>query len=231
MLSRVWSLQPALTGLSTCWSWPKNLGGHSPLWSLRVEWSCRWDFCKSYIRAWPCRTSQSTHLKRWRWDRKTRVSCCPICMYVIKNDYAHFWITSSSGTTGAAFPVGNAWSLWHPLGSRWKNTSLSVVAPRRQARKDAPRVARHLGCGAQSSHKSGHKPKKGKKDKVDKDDKCSMEDDKPCWITIQVCWYGHFSRTSPGYSTCHSKRILTGSTSGHHKKSKKRGKKSHKKSH
>ena len=79
-------------------------------------------------------------------------------------------------------------------------------------------------------HKSGHKPKKGKKDKADKDDKCGTKDDKP-----------HKSESKSGDkaasqeqaldSPCRSRHI-TESTSGgsHHKKLKKRGKKSHKKS-
>ena len=43
--------------------------------------------------------------KRWKWDRKTMVSCCPICAYVIKNDYTflnhiiigHYWSSFSCG--------------------------------------------------------------------------------------------------------------------------------------
>ena len=110
-----------------------------------------------------------------------------------------------------------------------KNTSQSVAALRRHTRKHAPRVASRLGHG---SHKSGHKPKKGKKDKADKDDKHGAEDDKPCRSPSKSSGKAASEEQSPGTLRC--SRHLAGSTSrgGHHKKSKKCGKKkSHRKSH
>ena len=45
---------------------------------------------------------------------------CPAAPYARMSSkmITHSSITSSSATTGAAFPVGNAWSLRHPPGSR-----------------------------------------------------------------------------------------------------------------
>ena len=42
---------------------------------------------------------------------KNCMSCCPICAYMVKNDYS-FLITSSSGIIGVVFPAGNACSSW-----------------------------------------------------------------------------------------------------------------------
>ena len=61
----------------------------------------------------PIHTSEKVKM-----GQKNRVSCCPICACMSSKMTTHSSITSSSATTGAVFPVVNAWSLWHPPGSK-----------------------------------------------------------------------------------------------------------------
>ena len=82
-----------------------------------------------------------------KMGQKNWVSCCPICMYVIKNDctflnhiiVGHYW---------SCFSCGKCLEFSASSRQHMKNTLQSIAALRRHARKCTPRVASHLGCGA-----------------------------------------------------------------------------------
>ena len=79
-----------------------------------------------------------------------------------------------------------------------------------------------------SSQKSGHKSKKGKKDKADKEDGHSTKENKPCGSPSKSASTAASQEQAPG--TPYHSKCIAGSTSCHHKKSKKHDKKSCKKS-
>ena len=113
---------------------------------------------------------------------ENRVSCCPICAYVIKNDYvflnhiiiSHYWSSFSCGKC-LEFAVSSEQQM--------KKHFPKCCGPKEAHKKVCSKGGRSSGLWG--NHKSSHKPKKGKKDKADKDDKCGMEDE-ATWITIQV---------------------------------------------
>ena len=159
-------------------------------------------------------------LEEVKMGQKNRISCCPICACIVKNDYAflndivicHYWSRFSCGKC-LEFTASSGQQHFPKCGGP------------KEARKEAHSKG-GKSSGPHGGHKSGHKPKKGKKDKVDKDDKCGTKDDKL-----------RRSESKSGdkvLGTLHRSRCIAESTSGggHHKKSKKCGeKKSHKKSH
>ena len=108
---------------------------------------------------------------------KNWVSCCPICTFVIKNDYTflnhiiicHYW---------SSFSCSKCLVFMASSRQQMKKNFSKCGSP-----KEAHKKAHSKGGKSsrpQGSNKSCPKPKKGKKDKVDKDNKCGTEDDKPC---------------------------------------------------
>ena len=168
-------------------------------------------------------------LEEVKMGQKNRVSCCPICAYVVKNDYmflnhiiiCHYWSSFSCGKC-----------LKFTASSRQQ---MKKYCPKCGGPKEACKKAHSKGSkssGPHSGHKSSHKPKNGKKDKVDKDDKHGMKDDK-LWRSESKSGDKATSQKQVLDSLCHSRHIAESTSGGsHHKKSKKHGKKkSHKKSH
>ena len=168
-------------------------------------------------------------LEEAKLGQKNRVSCCPICVYIVKNDYVflnhivicHYW---------SSFSCGKCLEFVVSSGQQMKKHF-----PKCGGLKEVCEKADSKGRKSSKPHgsdKSGRKPKKGKKDEEDKDDKHGEKDDKPS-RSDSKSGNKATSQEQVLESLCHILRI-TGSTSGggHHKKSKKCGKKkSHKKSH
>ena len=161
-----------------------------------------------------------------KMGQKNRVSCCPICMYVIKKRLhvphhqpllEQFFLWEMPGVCSILWTADEETlsKVWWPQGG----TQESAL--------QGWQITRAMG-----SHKSGHKPKKGRKDKADKDDKHGTEDDKLHRSPSRSSGKTASQEKVPG--TLHHSQHLAGSTSGggHHKKLKKHGKKkSHRKSH
>ena len=167
-----------------------------------------------------------------KMGQKNWVSCCPICAYVIKNDYAflnyiiigHYWSSFSCGKY-----------LEFTVSSRQQ---MKKHFPKCHGPKESHKKACSKGCkssGPWGGHKSGHKPKKAKKDKADKadkDDKHSAKDDKLHGSPSKSGGKATSQEQVPG--TLRHSRHPAGSMSGggHCKKLKKHGKKKlHWKSH
>ena len=158
--------------------------------------------------------------------QNNRVSCCPICAYVVKNDNAflnhiiigHYW---------SNFSCGKCMEFATSSRQQMKKHFPKCSGPKETHKKSRFKGGKSSGPGADD--KSSHKPKKGKKDKADKDDKCSAKHDEPCGSPSKSSGTAA-SQEVPG--TPHHSKRLAGSMpgDGHCKKSKKHGKKLHKKS-
>ena len=165
--------------------------------------------------------------------QKTRISFCPICTYIVKNDstfpnhivICHYW---------SSFSCGKCLEFIASSGQQMKKHFLNCCGI-----KDACNQTDSQGNKLSKSHGSGKSSSKPKKDKKDKGDKCSKEEKghKP---------HGSESKSSSKTasqeqvleSPYHSLHIAGFSVEGghhkSHKKLKKHGKKlhkSHKKSH
>ena len=76
---------------------------------------------------------------------KNHMSCCPICMYVVKNNYSflnhiiirHYW---------SSFSCGKCLNFTASNGQQMKRHILIVGSPRRDTRKGTPKVTRCLKC-------------------------------------------------------------------------------------
>ena len=162
-----------------------------------------------------------------KMGQKSQVSCCPICAYVIKNDYAflnhiiiyHYWSSSSCGKC-LEFAASSRQQM--------KKHFPKCHGPKESCKKSQSKGGK--SSGPWGNDKSGHKPKKGKKDKADKDNKHGTKHNKPHRSPSKSSGKATSQEQVPG--TLHHSRCLAGSTSGdgHHKKLKKCGKKSHRKS-
>ena len=100
---------------------------------------------------------------KWKWDQRFAFLAAPYACMLSKM-ITHFWITSSSGTNGVVFPVGNVWSSRHPPSSRWKGTSMTVGNLRRHARQSALKVTRCLRDEAVRNLATS--PRRGRKTKL-----------------------------------------------------------------
>ena len=163
-------------------------------------------------------------------EQKNRVSCCPICMYFVKNNYTflnhivicHYW-SSFSCRKCLKFVVSSG-------------QQMKKHFPKCGSLKEVREKMDSKGSKSSKPHggdRSGSNPKQDKKDKKDKDDKHGMKDDKPCRSESKS---GNKATSQEQVldSLHHSLQCIAESTSGgsHHKKSKKHGKKKlHKKSH
>ena len=156
--------------------------------------------------------------------QKTRISCCPICTYIVKNDSAflnhivicHYW---------SSFACAKCLKFVTSFGQQMKKHFLKCCEI-----KDMHEKTDSQGSKSSKSHGGG---KCSSKPKKDKGHKCSKEEkgDKP-----------HRSDSKSSSKTAsqeqvkespHCSKCLAGSSTegGHHKsdkKSKKHGKKSHK---
>ena len=106
------------------------------------------------------------------------MSCCPICTYVVKNDYSflnhiiirHYWSSFSCGKC-LKFVVTN--------GQQMKRHIPDCGKPKKECKKKHSKD--NKVPEAQSSSKSGHKSKKAKKNKTDKEG-ISAGDRKSCVV-------------------------------------------------
>ena len=156
-----------------------------------------------------------------KMGQKNRVSCCPNCTYIVKNDYVflnhiiicHYW-SSFSCSKCLEFAVLSRQQM--------KKHFPKCDGPKEACKKVHSKGAK--SSGPQGSHKSSHKPKKGKKDKADKDAKHSMEDDKLCGSESKSG--DKAASQEQVLDSLHQSRCIAESTTrgGHHKKSKKCGK-------
>ena len=104
---------------------------------------------------------------------KNCMSCCPICTYVVKNDYSflnhiiirHYW---------SSFSCGKCLEFVASSRQQMKKHFPDCKGPKKACKKRCSKGGK--ASGVWSSQKSGHKSKKGKKDKVDKEDGCGMEE-------------------------------------------------------
>ena len=157
--------------------------------------------------------------------QKMRTSCCPICMYIVKNDSAflnhivicHYWSSLSCGKC-LKFVVSSAQQMKKHI---LKCPSIKDACEQMDSQ-----------CSKWSKpHGSGGSSIKPKQDKKDKEDKCGKKekDDKP-----------HRSESKSGNKAtsqeqvleslcCHSKCIAESGTEGSHHKSHKKSKKHSKK--
>ena len=161
--------------------------------------------------------------------QKMRISCCPICMYIVKND--------SMFLNHSVLPLLEQFLLWkmpqvHHVICPADEEALFEVSHI----KDVHEKTDSLGSKSSKSHgsgKSSSKPKKDK-DKKDKGDKRGEEEkgDKLC-RSESKSGSKTASQEQVLQSPHHSQRIAGSSSEGghhhkSHKKSKKHGKKSHK---
>ena len=160
--------------------------------------------------------------------QKTRVSCCPICAHIVKNDntflnhivICHYW---------SSFSCGKCLKFVASSAQQMKKHFLKCAGI-----KDVCEKTDSQGSKSSKSHGGGESSSKPKKDKnkKDKDDKCGEKekDDKPCGSESgnkaasqeQVLESLHHRSLRIAESTAE------GSHHKSHKKSKKHGTKSHK---
>ena len=147
---------------------------------------------------------------------KNHMSCCPICAYVVKNDYSflnhiiigHYWSSFSCGKC-LKFVVTN--------GQKMKRHIPDCGKPKKEHKKKcskgnkAPKVL--------SSPKSGHKSKKAKKNEADKEGISTAGQKKPHGSPSKSSTATTSQEQAPN-TLCHS-ACKANSTSGHPKKSKK----------
>ena len=146
---------------------------------------------------------------------KNRVSCCPICMYVVKNDYSflnhiivgHYWSSFSCGKC-LKF-VGN--------GQQMKRHIPDCGKPKKECKKKHSKD--NKVPEAQSSSKSGHKSKKVKKNKTDKEGVSVAGQKKLCGSPSKSSTVATSQEQAP--NTPHHSARKANSISGHPKKSKK----------
>ena len=168
-----------------------------------------------------------------KMGQKNCVSCYPICAYVLKNDYAflnhiivgHYW---------SSFSCGKCLEVIASSRQQMKKHFLKCCGPKEACKKLSSKGGKLPG--PQGDDKSDCKPKKSKKDKADKADK-AHKDDKHGAKGGKLCRSpskssGKTTSQEQVLGTPHHSKHLAGSMSGdgHHKKLKKCGKKSHKKS-
>ena len=152
---------------------------------------------------------------------KNRVSCCPICTYIVKNDYSflnhiiigHYW---------SSFSCGKCLEFVASLGQQMKKHFPDCKGPKKVHKK---KHSKGKVSGVWSSDKSDHKSKKSKKDKVEKGDKHDAEEKKPCRSPSKSAGTAASQEQAP--DTLHHSKCIAVSTSSH-KKLKKGDKKSHK---
>ena len=156
---------------------------------------------------------------------KNHMSCCPICMYVVKNDYSflnhiiigHYWSSFSCGKC-LEFVVSSRQEM--------KKHFHNCKDPKKVHKKRRSKGSKV--SEVQNSPISSHKSKKGKKDKADKEDRSGVGEKKPGGSPSKSAGTTASEEQAPG--TPHCSRHIAGSTSGHHKKLKKHDKQLHKKS-
>ena len=108
---------------------------------------------------------------------KNRMSCCPICAYVVKNDYSflnhiivgHYW---------SSFSCGKCLKFVATNGQQMKRHIPGCGKPQKECKKK--RSTNNKAPEVQSSSKSGHKSKKAKKKKTDKEGIGVVGQKKPC---------------------------------------------------
>ena len=159
--------------------------------------------------------------------QKMRISCCPICTFIMKNDSAflnhivicHYW---------SRFSCGKCLEFIMSSGQQMKKDFLKCCGI-----KDACKKTDLQGSKLSKSHGSGKSSSKPKKDKKDKGDKCGKEEkgDKLCRLESKSS--SKMASQEQVLESPHCSLHTAGSSAegGHHKshkKSKKHGKKSHK---
>ena len=105
---------------------------------------------------------------------KNCMSCCPICAYIVKNDYlflnhiiiGHYW---------SSFSCGKCLEFAVSLGQQMKKHFPDCKGPKKACKK---KCSKDKVSGVRSSDKSDHKSKKSKKDKAEKGDKHDTEEKK-----------------------------------------------------
>ena len=150
---------------------------------------------------------------------KNCMSCCPFCVYIIKNDYSflnhiivgHYWNSFSCGKC-LKFVVTN--------GQQMKRHIPGCGKPKKEHKKK--HSTGNKVPSAQSSSKSGHRSKKARKNKTDKEGVSAAGQKKPCGSPPKSSMVAASQEQAPN-TLCHSARQAT-SVSGHPKKSKKREK-------
>ena len=168
--------------------------------------------------------------------QKNKVSCCPICAYIIKNDYAflnHIVICHYC----SSFSCGKCLEFMASSAQQMKKHFPKCKGLKEACKEKSPKG--HKSSKPHNGDHSSHKSKKGRKDKGDKcgskddksDDKRSSKNDKPCG-SASTSGDKANSQEQDLESRCHSKCMAMSTSGGsHHKKLKKCGKKkSHKKS-
>ena len=147
---------------------------------------------------------------------KNHMSCCPICTYVVKNDYSflnhiiigHYW-SSFSCRKCLKFMVSN--------GQQMKRHIPDCGKPKKECKKKCSKGNKVLKV--LSSPKSGHKSKKVKKNKADKEGISVVGQKKPCSSPSKSSMVATSQEQAP--NTPHHSACKANSTSGHPKKSKK----------
>ena len=148
---------------------------------------------------------------------KNCMSCCPICMYMVKNDYSflnhiiigHYWSSFSCGKC-LKFVASNRQQMKRHIPDCGK--------PKKECKKK--RSKGDKAPKAQSSSKSGHKSKKVKKNKADKEGGSVAGQKKPCSLPSKSSSTAATSQEQAPNTLCCSVHNAN-STSGHPKKSKK----------
>ena len=163
-----------------------------------------------------------------KMGQKNHMSCCPLCTYVIKNDYAflnhiivgHYW---------SSFSCGKCLEFVASSGQQMKKHFPKCYSPKEAHKKSSSKGSKLPGPpGLQGDDKSDCKPKKGKKDKSDKADKGDKHSTEGGKLHGSPSKSGGKTASQEVPGTPHLSKHLAGSMSedGHHKKLKKCGKKS-----
>ena len=147
---------------------------------------------------------------------KNRMSCCPICMYVVKNDYSflnhniirHYW---------SSFSCRKCLKFVETNGQQMKRHIPGCGKPKKEHKKK--HSTNNKVPEAQSSSKFGHKSKKGKKNKTDKEGISVAEQKKPHGSPPKSSMAATSQEQAP--NTPRRSACKTNSISGHLKRSKK----------
>ena len=150
---------------------------------------------------------------------KNCVSCCPICPYMVKNNYSflnhiivgHYW---------SSFSCGKCLKFVVTTRQQTKNHIPSCGKLKKERKKHHSKD--NKVPEAQSSSKSGHKSKKAKNNKSDKEGVSTAGQKKPRGSPSKSSTVTTSQEHSPNTPRCSARKA--NSVSGHPKKSKKREK-------
>ena len=147
---------------------------------------------------------------------KNHVSCCPICAYVVKNDYS-FLNHTIIGHYWSSFSCGKCLTFMATNGQQIERHIPDCGKPRKEHKKKYSKGNKALKV--LSSPKSCHKSKKVKKNKADKEGVSMVGQKKPHGSPSKSSMAATSQEQAPN-TPCHSVHKAN-STSGHPQKSKK----------